>query len=205
LWISSAPRCEPENKIGNVRKECHRQTEGGRKPICACKSRTHGQQQKAAGRKIREERKKWGTDSGRALEQPKRETLEQHQPQNNVDDATALEEFIHTDPRFSDRETPAFGTATFALSPSWRDNPAQVGQIFEEDTHVRCRLCAHEFLVHVGLPSELLDILVPADVDEALAAIVIAIPEVLHHTENPEHGSVGLHELLTRQSEVSRI
>ena len=59
----------------------------------------------------------------------------------------------------------------------------------------RCGLApsdrAGKRLVHVGFPSEPLDVWIPADADEALASLVVAVPEILHHSENPEHAPVS--------------
>lgn len=44
--------------------------------------------------------------------------------------------------------------------------------VFEEDFDVCERLFVHQFLVHIGLPGEVLDIFVVAHVDETLAAFV---------------------------------
>ncbi len=80
-----------------------------------------------------------------------------------------------------------------------------MSQVFEENSHVRHRIAAWKRLVHVCFPGEPLDVPVLADADKALAAPIVAIPEILHHPENPEHAAVFPHEGLARFSERSRV
>ena len=67
---------------------------------------------------------------------------------------------------------------------------------------MRHRLRAHQFLVHIGVPGQLLHIAVAADADETLAPVVAGVPEALHHAEHAEHRAVLLHEALARRSRV---
>src|SRR3954451_21892195 len=76
-----------------------------------------------------------------------------------------------------------------------------MGQVLEEDPDMRAEALTHEFLVHVGLPRQALHVLVLADADEALAALVARIPEVLHHPEDPEDAAMSLHETAARRAE----
>ncbi len=48
----------------------------------------------------------------------------------------------------------------------------EVGDVLEEDAHMGHGFGAHQALVHVGVEGEFLDVLVLADRDEALAAVV---------------------------------
>src|SRR5215470_11113334 len=77
--------------------------------------------------------------------------------------------------------------------------PHQAGQmryVLEEDPDMRQRPCAHQRLVHIGVPCQLLHVTVPADRDEAFAPLVAAVPVALHQAENPEHAAMHAHEAL---------
>ena len=73
-----------------------------------------------------------------------------------------------------------------------------MGKILEEDPDMRDWFGADQFLVHVGIPSQLLYIAVTTNADKAFAAPVVGIPIPLHHAENPEHQTVHPHEPLAR-------
>src|SRR5271166_165152 len=62
---------------------------------------------------------------------------------------------------------------------------------------MRNRIGAFKFLMHIGLPCQPLHVGIAADADEALAALVVLIPEMLHDPEDPEDAAMFLHEAST--------
>src|SRR5512147_1270668 len=80
---------------------------------------------------------------------------------------------------------------------SYAGEAKQVRDVLGEDAQMCERPRAHELLVHVGLPGQLLHVLVATDADEALAARVIRIPEALHDPQHHEDAPMRPHELAT--------
>ncbi len=78
-------------------------------------------------------------------------------------------------------------------------------KVLEEDPDMRDRLGAKQFLVHVGLPGQPLDVRIAADADEALPAPVVRVPHLLHDHQDPEHPAVRLREGLAGLGEGAGI
>ena len=86
-----------------------------------------------------------------------------------------------------------------------RDDARQVRKVFDENFDMRDWLGPHEFFVHVRLPGERLNVLVGAHTDKALAALIVAVPKVLHHAKHPEYGAMRCHEAFARRRECPRV
>src|SRR6056297_2568607 len=84
-----------------------------------------------------------------------------------------------------------------------RDEPRQMGEVLQADLEMRHRARADEFLVHVGLEGQALEVDVVAQRDEPLAALVRSIIGILHRGQYPEHGLVLGHEKFARQPKVA--
>src|SRR4051812_17641456 len=68
---------------------------------------------------------------------------------------------------------------------SSRSQPGHMRKVLEEDSHVRDRFGPHQFLVHIGVPCQLLDVAIATNGHETLAAAIVGIPVPLHDAKNP--------------------
>ena len=81
----------------------------------------------------------------------------------------------------------------------------EVAHVLSEDAQMRDRARADQPLVHIGLPGQFLDMRVGAHRDEALAPLVVAIPEILHQPQDPEDAAVRAHEAAARIAQRARV
>ena len=70
---------------------------------------------------------------------------------------------------------------------------------------MRHRVAACQFFVHVLLKGQSLNIPVFANFDKLLPAFIALVPEILHHTQDPEYFAMLLHEHLAAFFQAARV
>ena len=83
--------------------------------------------------------------------------------------------------------------------------PHQMGDILDADLQMRQGAGRDQFIVHIGLKRQLLNINIMAQTDKAFAAFVGFVIGVLHAAQHLEHGAMFLDEQLARQPQLGRI
>ena len=78
-------------------------------------------------------------------------------------------------------------------------------RVFQEDPQMRHRVPACQLFVHIRLKGQLLNISVFTNFDKLLPAFIALLPEILHHTQDPEYFAMLLHEHLAAFFQAARI